>query len=219
MTWGWGRRLDSPAAQDGDCFAVQVGEGDGAEVAGVLGLGAVVAQDEHVALGDDVGVFVILAGIGGVHDFAALGGAVDLEGALLGDGHHVALPGYDAADPYLPFRFVEHNIIFGKILLDAVDQQQVAVFHGGEHLIAADLMEGKYLGEQNKQHQHQQDDPEEQAAVALGDDYICPAAANDFGNCGDALGFLSHLHPPKARLPTAGRASGAGAYCSGPVLQ
>ena len=74
----WRQFLDSAAADDGEDFAVEILQGDGAVGTAVRCVGAEVAQQEHASLGDAVGQGQRVGdGLGGVEHLLVLDAAVD----------------------------------------------------------------------------------------------------------------------------------------------
>lgn len=212
---GWGLCSDAPSAQDGDDLAPDVGFWNRAEVPAVLRLGAVVAQKEIGILRHHKGVGAALLGVGGVHDLAALIGAVDQQVAAVVQHDHIPGTAQNAAHTAPPGGGIDHHVIFGQVGLEAVGEHQIAVLHGGEHIVAADLGNQEHLGQQNQQHQRQGQAAQRQTDIALGDEDVRPAAADDLLN-GQGLLKVRHRIPPSGRSGCQAEAAGS-ADCSAPV--
>ena len=162
---GLGRGLKSAAAEDGDDLGLHVIQGDGAEIAAVLGLGAIVAEDEYMTLGNAEGVGLALEGIGGIENLTTLGGAVDEEGAAVIKGDDIHGAGHDAADMAPALNGIDDHIILGVSVLKTIAKNQVAVFDGGEHAAAFRLGEKEDLRDQEPAAEGDEKDAQEQLEI------------------------------------------------------
>ena len=130
------KNLQAPPPQQGDHLCFDVGEGNGAKIPAVLGLRAVVSQDEDAVRGDGVGVLEGVFRVGGVKDLAALGRAVDDQRSRIVQCDEVVLAAQDTAHPELAVLLIEHHVVLGVSALQPVADEQVAVLDGGEHAVA-----------------------------------------------------------------------------------